>query len=58
MEMAGMSAQEIDNMLGHYKIKTALPSYLDQSADAVARRLSKLSEKGGRVLCDAVKSLF
>jgi integrase len=58
MEEAGLSDDEIDAALGHHHIKTALRNYQDRSADAIARRLSKRTEEGVKVLCDAVKELL
>jgi integrase len=58
LEDAGFTDQEIDIALGHYKVSTALPFYKDASAEAVAIRLSKMTEKGVRVLSGVVKSLF
>ena len=37
MEHAGLSDNEIDNVLGHYSVKTALPHYQDRSEIAIAK---------------------
>lgn len=58
MEDVGLTDDEIDAALGHHQIKTALPNYQDRSADAIARRLSKRTEKGIKVLCRAVKAFL
>jgi integrase len=58
MEEAGLTDEEIDAALGHHQIRTALPNYQDRSADAIARRLSKRTEKGVTVLCQAVMKFF
>jgi integrase len=58
MEDAGLTDDEIDAALGHHQIKTALTNYQDRSNDAIARRLSKRTEKGVKVLCRAVKKVF
>lgn len=58
MEEAGLSDDEIDAALGHHQIKTALTNYQDRSTDAIARRLSKRTEKGVKVLCSAVKEFL
>jgi integrase len=58
MEDAGLTDDEIDAALGHHQIKTALTNYQDRSADVIARRLSKRTEKGVVVLCQAVKEFL
>ena len=57
MEHAGLNDNEIDNVLGHYSVKTALPHYQDRSEIAIAKRLSRLNRKGIEVLSKTVESM-
>jgi integrase len=58
LEKAGLTAQDIDYCLGHYSVNTSLKNYQDRSRDAVARRISKLTEKGIEILSKTVESLI
>jgi Phage integrase family. len=58
LEKACLTDEEIDAVLGHHEIKTALPFYKDRSADAIARRLSGRTKKGILILSDIVKGFF
>jgi hypothetical protein len=58
LEKAGLTDEEIDAVLGHHEIKTALPFYKDRSADAIARRLSGRTKKRVVILSDIVKEFF
>ena len=58
LEKAGLTDEEIDAVLGHHEIKTALPFYKDRSADAIARRLSGRTKKGVVILSDIAKEFF
>ncbi len=58
LESAGFKEDEIDNVLGHYNVGTALKNYQARSKDAIARRLSAKTRKGVEVLNEVIKTLF
>ena len=57
MEHSGLTDEEIDNVLGHYNVNTALKHYKDRSKITVAKRLSRLNKKGIEVLSKTIESM-
>jgi integrase len=53
-----ISIAEIDIVLGHYMVKTALPFYQDRSIESRGKRLSEQNRKGVEILYRAVKEFF
>jgi integrase len=53
-----ISVPEIDLVLGHYNVKTALPFYQDRSIEARGKRLSEQNKKGVELLFKSVKEFY
>jgi integrase len=53
-----MPIPEIDILLGHFSVKTALPYYQDMSPRLQAKRLAPMTRKGVELLCEVLKEFF
>jgi hypothetical protein len=53
-----MPITEIDILLGHYAVKTALPNYQDMDPRLQAKRLAPMTRKGVELLCEVLREFF